>query len=59
LNPVPFIILDSQYEGEYTIDTREIDEPGISNVMPTFMNLLGYKPPEMYRQSLIRFEKKT
>ncbi len=56
-NPVPFMILDSQYQGEYKIDTSDIDTPGISNVIATFMNLLGYEHPPKFRKSLIKFTK--
>jgi 2,3-bisphosphoglycerate-independent phosphoglycerate mutase len=55
LNPVPCIILDSQYNGEYQIDANEINQPGIANVMATFMNLMGYEAPEFYEKSLLKF----
>lgn len=55
LNPVPCIILDSKYTGEYKIDLSEIEAPGIANVMATFLNLLGYEAPEFYQQSLLKF----
>lgn len=55
LNPVPCIILDSQYKGEYLFDTSDIETPGISNVMATFMNLMGYEAPEFYEKSLLKF----
>jgi 2,3-bisphosphoglycerate-independent phosphoglycerate mutase len=55
LNPVPFIILDSGYNGEYIMDTSNIETPGISNVIATAMNLLGYEAPDFYDKSLIKF----
>jgi 2,3-bisphosphoglycerate-independent phosphoglycerate mutase len=57
LNPVPFFILDSQYAGEYTVDTTGITEPGISNVAASFINMLGYEAPSMYEKSLIKWKK--
>ena len=56
LNPVPFFILDSDYQGEYHIDTTNIPEPGISNVIATVMNLMGYEAPEFYEKSFLKFE---
>jgi bisphosphoglycerate-independent phosphoglycerate mutase (AlkP superfamily) len=44
-NPLLCIILDVQYKGEFKIVTTGIIEPGISNVMATFMNLMGYEAP--------------
>ncbi|UYP44330.1 2,3-bisphosphoglycerate-independent phosphoglycerate mutase [Candidatus Lokiarchaeum ossiferum] len=55
LNPVPFFILDSNYKGEYQVDTSKIEEPGISNVIATVMNLMGYQAPGFYEKSLINF----
>lgn len=57
LNPVPFIILDSQYNGEYFIDISDIKVPGIANTTATWMNLLGFEAPSMYEKSLIKFLK--
>ncbi|MDP4116860.1 MAG: 2,3-bisphosphoglycerate-independent phosphoglycerate mutase [Bacteroidota bacterium] len=55
LNPVPFIIYDPGYQGEYKM--AEINTPGLSNIASTVLNLLGYKKPEEYDQSLIEFKK--
>lgn len=55
LNPVPCLILDSQHNEEYKINTDGIAEPGISNVISTFMNLMGYRAPDIYEKSLIKF----
>ena len=55
LNPVPFFILDSKYNGEYKIDVSNIAEPGLSNVAATFINLLGFEAPEQYQKSLVKF----
>jgi 2,3-bisphosphoglycerate-independent phosphoglycerate mutase len=51
LNPVPFIIKD--YSGANRIALRQVDNPGLSNVAATLLNLLGYEKPEEYDESLI------
>jgi len=51
LNPVPFIIYDPQYNGEYRM--ADIKERGLSNIAATLLNLLGYEKPEEYDPSLI------
>ena len=51
LNPVPFIIYDPLYHGEYRM--ADIKEKGLSNVAATLLNLLGYEKPEDYDRSLI------
>ena len=51
LNPVPFIIYDPLYHGEYRM--ADIKEKGLSNVAATLLNLLGYEKPEDYDPSLI------
>ena len=61
INPVPFIILDSGFSGEYQIDSCDFDTengevPGLQNVMPTFFNLMGYESPKNYAKSLIKFK---
>lgn len=55
LNPVPFIIYDSQYKNEYHI--ADIKNPGLSNIAATILNLLGYEKVDDYDESLIRFTK--
>ncbi len=54
LNPVPFIIFDPDYAGEYRLK-RELERPGLSNIAATIMQLLGFVPPEDYDESLIEF----
>lgn len=54
LNPVPFIIIDQQWNGEYEMD-KSVDG-GLSNVAGTILNLLGYENVEDYDPSLIKFE---
>jgi len=53
LNPVPFVIIDSGYQGEYTMSP--LPQPGLANVAATLLNLLGYEKPDDYEPSLIRF----
>ena len=53
LNPVPFIIYDPQYAGEYKM--ADLEKRGLSNVASTILNLLGYEKPEDYDPSLIEF----
>ncbi|MFX0187682.1 MAG: 2,3-bisphosphoglycerate-independent phosphoglycerate mutase [Candidatus Hodarchaeota archaeon] len=54
LNPVMFAIVDSGYNNEYIIN-EDIEEPALGNVAATILNLLGYKKPEKYLDSLIKF----
>ncbi|MDY0290695.1 MAG: 2,3-bisphosphoglycerate-independent phosphoglycerate mutase [Sphaerochaeta sp.] len=51
LNPVPCIICDSSYNGEYskTLNTGL----GISSIAATCINLLGFDAPEGYDRSVI------
>ncbi len=51
LNPVPFVIHDPGFQGEYAMAT--VDEPGLNNIAATLLNLLGYGAPADYRPSLI------
>jgi 2,3-bisphosphoglycerate-independent phosphoglycerate mutase len=51
LNPVPFIIYDPLYQGEYRM--ADIKEKGLSNIAATLLNLLGYEKPQEYDPSLI------
>ena len=53
LNPVPGIIYDPEYKGEYK---KELNEGlGISSLAATIIDLLGYKAPEDYDKSLLTF----
>lgn len=54
LNPVMFAIIDSKYNKEYQID-KTIESPGLGNVAATILNLLGYKKPSSFMNSLIKF----
>jgi 2,3-bisphosphoglycerate-independent phosphoglycerate mutase len=53
LNPVPFIIVDPQNKGEYKM--AQIDNPGLSNIAATLLNLLGYNKVQDFDNSLIEF----
>lgn len=53
LNPVPFWIVDPAYAGEYAMSG--VENPGLTNVAATLLNLLGYAKPEEYDPSLIKF----
>ncbi|WP_320129057.1 2,3-bisphosphoglycerate-independent phosphoglycerate mutase [uncultured Sphaerochaeta sp.] len=51
LNPVPCIIVDSSYNGEYS---KELNAGlGISSIPATCMNLLGFEAPADYDKSII------
>lgn len=53
LNPVPFIIFDPSFKGEYKM--ADLKEKGLSNVASTILNLLGYEKVTDYDPSLIEF----
>jgi len=53
LNPVPFIIYDPEYKGEY--QQTLIEGLGISSIAGTCMELLGLVPPEDYDKSVLNF----
>jgi 2,3-bisphosphoglycerate-independent phosphoglycerate mutase len=54
LNPVPFIIYDPQYKGEYEMAT--VNNAGLSNIAATLLNLLGYEKPDEFDASLIKMK---
>jgi 2,3-bisphosphoglycerate-independent phosphoglycerate mutase len=53
LNPVPFVIYDPQYAGEYKM--AGLSKRGLSNVAGTILNLLGFENVDDYDPSLIKF----
>lgn len=53
LNPVPFIIYDPNYSGEFRM--AAIENPGLTNIAGTLLNLLGFKNVDDYDPSLIEF----
>ncbi|HAM78234.1 MAG TPA: 2,3-bisphosphoglycerate-independent phosphoglycerate mutase [Treponema sp.] len=55
LNPVPSIIYDPEYKGEY--DTEHLNEGlGISSWPATLMTLMGFVPPTDYDKSIINLK---
>lgn len=51
LNPVPCIVYDPCYNGEYS---KELNSGlGISSIAATCMSLLGFVPPEDYDKSIV------
>ncbi len=56
LNPVPAIIYDPLFNGEYELDLT-VKDPGLGNVAATLLNLLGYEAPEDYLPSLVNLKK--
>ncbi|HPG40755.1 MAG TPA: 2,3-bisphosphoglycerate-independent phosphoglycerate mutase [bacterium] len=53
LNPVPFIIYDPGYRSEYKM--ANVQNPGLSNIAATLLNLLGFEKVADYDESLITF----
>ena len=54
LNPVPGIIYDPEYKGEYDLTLNE--GLGISSWPSTLMMLMGFVPPTDYDKSMINFK---
>ena len=54
LNPVPCIIYDPGFAGEYALDPG-VAKPGLANVAATACNLMGYHAPAGYEPSILRF----
>ncbi len=54
LNPVPCIIYDPRYNGEYKKGLNE--GLGISSIAATIMNLLGYEAPADYDPSVLKHD---
>jgi 2,3-bisphosphoglycerate-independent phosphoglycerate mutase len=54
LNPVPCIIYDPDYNGEYKLELRE--GLGISSLAATVMELLGFIPPKDYDPSVLNWK---
>ncbi|MDR0584322.1 MAG: 2,3-bisphosphoglycerate-independent phosphoglycerate mutase [Treponema sp.] len=57
LNPVPCIVYDPGYRGEYPNEPKEgsLNEGlGISSIAATCIQLLGYTPPEDYDKSALK-----
>jgi len=57
LNPVPCIVYDPEYKGEYQRDPKDssLNEGlGISSIAATCMQLLGFIPPSDYDKSVLK-----
>ena len=52
LNPVPCIIYDNFYADKYSVKADN-GSFGLSNVAATMLNLMGYKAPDMWDESII------
>ncbi|MCL2720238.1 MAG: 2,3-bisphosphoglycerate-independent phosphoglycerate mutase [Treponema sp.] len=60
LNPVPCIIYDPQYKGEYANEPKEncLNEGlGISSIASTCMQLLGFIPPDDYDKAVLKMQR--
>ena len=55
LNPVPLVIYDNFYTDAYTVK-EDRGTFGLSNVAATAVNLLGYKAPEMWDESVLNLK---
>lgn len=53
LNPVPFAIVDPNNNKNYTLK-KDLPNAGLANVAATLCNLLGFKAPHNYEESLIQ-----
>jgi len=56
LNPVPFVIYDPKRSDQYEIDPARAEAAGIANVTATCLELLGFRSPDDYEPSLLRFK---
>ena len=54
LSPVPFAIIDSNYNNEYSLTPPS--DAGLTHIAATVMNLLGFEAPDDYQPSLISFD---
>lgn len=55
LNPVPAIVFDPGFAGEYELD-RSVAKPGLANLTATVLTLLGFEPPADYERSIVRLK---
>ena len=53
LNPVPFCVV--MPDGTESLAINQVDQPGLTNVAATLLFLLGFKAPEDFRPSLLRW----
>ncbi|MDR1898514.1 MAG: 2,3-bisphosphoglycerate-independent phosphoglycerate mutase, partial [Treponema sp.] len=55
LNPVPCIVYDPDYRGDYANDSL-VEGLGISSIAATCIALLGYLPPEDYDKPVLKLK---
>ena len=55
LNPVPFMIVDKNFNGEYQM-SQSVKDPGLANVAGTLLTLLGFENVADYEPSLIEIK---
>ncbi len=53
LSPVPFVIHDARYDGEYQL--KPAANAGLANIAATTFNLLGFQAPADYEPTLLTF----
>lgn len=51
LNPVPFVVYDPEYKGEYVLQLKE--GLGIASIAATVITMLGFVPPDDYCEPII------
>lgn len=54
LSPVPFAIVDPNYDDEYQLSPGS--DAGLTHIAATTMNLLGFEAPSDYQPSLLSFK---
>ncbi|MGL4524413.1 MAG: 2,3-bisphosphoglycerate-independent phosphoglycerate mutase [Spirochaetia bacterium] len=54
LNPVPFIIYDPEFKGEYDVQLKS--GLGITSITATCLNLMGFEAPTDYDSSIINLK---
>jgi len=54
LSPVPFAIVDPNYDNEYTLTPP--NDGGLTHIAATTLNLIGYEAPSDYQPSLLTFK---
>lgn len=54
LNPVPCVIYDPLFKGDYALNPS-LENPGLSNLASTVLNLMGWEAPALFDPSLLLF----
>jgi len=54
LSPVPFAVIDPNYQNEYQLTPPS--DAGLTHIAATTMNLLGFQAPEDYQPSMLSFK---